>query len=207
VAPAIKRCGILARSAMIGFPSRSRPSAIGNGERARSHSGVSSSSRRVTMRAVGFGTSTPTAALPGIGATMRMDCARMASARSSARAAMRPTFTPGAGPTSNCVTTGPVVRPAIRASTRNVPSVSIRTWPSRSSSASPASPAGVLGGCKRSMGGKSSISPGTADRRSGGSTARAVALVFRRVVGAGGLASTTGASFQSPAGSSSPPAA
>ena len=48
------------------------------------------------MRAVGFGTSTPTAPLPGIGAT-RMDGARMAMARSSARATMRPAFTPGAG--------------------------------------------------------------------------------------------------------------
>ena len=53
--------------------------------------------------------------------------------------AIRPTFTPGAGTTSNWVTTGPVVRPAIVPSTLKVRRVSSSTWPSRSSSASPAS--------------------------------------------------------------------
>ena len=126
VAPAISRCGILVRSAITGFPSRSRPSTIGSTAREVSHSGASSSSRSVTIRAVGLGISTPTAPLPGIGAT-RMDCARMVMAMSSARAAIRPTFTPGAGTTSNWVTTGPVVRPAILPSTLKVLSVSSRT--------------------------------------------------------------------------------
>ena len=75
------------------------------------------------MRAVGFGTSTPTAPLPGIGAT-RMEGARMDMARSSARATMRPAFTPAPGTTSNCVTTGPVVRPEICPSTLKVRRVS-----------------------------------------------------------------------------------
>src|SRR3989449_7823731 len=70
------------------------------------------------MRGIGFGTSMPTAALPGMGATMRSEGARIASAKSSARAAMRPTFTPGPGATSYCVTTGPTVRPAIEPSDR-----------------------------------------------------------------------------------------
>ena len=75
------------------------------------------------MRAVGFGTSTPTAPFPGIGAT-RMDGARMDMARSSARATMRPALTPAPGTTSNCVTTGPVVRPEICPSTLKVRRVS-----------------------------------------------------------------------------------
>jgi len=86
-----------------------------------------------------------------------MDWARMARARSSASAAMRPTLTPGAGATSNWVTTGPVVRPTILPSTRNVARVSISTWPSRSNSASPAS-AWALGGASSSMGGSASAS-------------------------------------------------
>ena len=119
---------------MTGRPSRSRPSATGRVARARSHSGASINSRSVTMRAVGFGISTPTAPLPGIGATIRIDGACIVRARSSASAAIRPTFTPGAGTTSNWVTTGPVVRPAIVPSTLNVRSVSSSTCPSRSSS-------------------------------------------------------------------------
>jgi hypothetical protein len=54
VAPAIRRWGIFARSAMIGFPSRSRPRVTGRVARLISHSGASSSSRSVTMRAVGL---------------------------------------------------------------------------------------------------------------------------------------------------------
>ena len=97
VAPAISRCGILARSATTGFPSRSRPSAIGSAARPPAPTPpISSSSRRVTIRAIGLGTSTPTAPLPGIGAT-RIDGARMVIARSSASATIRPAFTPGAG--------------------------------------------------------------------------------------------------------------
>src|SRR5216117_2577111 len=105
------------------------------------------------MRGIGFGTSMPTAALPGMGATMRSEGARIASAKSSARAAMRPTFTPGPGATSYCVTTGPTVRPAIEPSTRNVCSVSISFRPICSICASPASPSSGGAGCSRSMGG------------------------------------------------------
>ena len=91
------------------------------------------------MRAVGLGTSTPTAPLPGNRRHDRIDGARMVIARSSASAAIRPALTPGAGTTSNWVTTGPVVRPAMVPSTLKVRSVSSSAWPSRSSWASSAS--------------------------------------------------------------------
>jgi len=80
VVPAISRCGILLKSVMTGRPSKLRPSARGSTPRTRSHSRDSSSSRSVTTRGVGLGTSTPTAALPGIAATVRQ-CRRWASSR------------------------------------------------------------------------------------------------------------------------------
>jgi hypothetical protein len=89
--------------------------------------GLSRTSRSCTTRGVGFGISTPTAPLPGMGATIRMVRARMARARSASRFAIRFTFTPGAGTTSNCVTTGPVVRPPMRLSTLKVRSFSTST--------------------------------------------------------------------------------
>ena len=54
-----------------------------------------------------FGTSMPTAALPGIGATMRTRSASSASARSSVRLVILLTRVPGAGAYSYIVTTGP----------------------------------------------------------------------------------------------------
>src|SRR5213593_3177919 len=140
VAPAIRRWGILARSATTDSPSRFLPRAMGSTRLLRWYSSPSTRSRMCTMRGIGLGTSIPTAAFPGMGATMRSEGARMASARSSASAAMRPTFTPGPGATSYCVTTGPTVRPAIAPSTRNVCNVSISFCPICSIWASPASP-------------------------------------------------------------------
>ena len=81
------------------------------------------------MSGVGFGTSTPTAPRPGIGATMRMLCAFIASARSFARFAIWRTFTPGAGSTSNWVTTGPVWCGPSFASTLKMRSVSMSFAP------------------------------------------------------------------------------
>ena len=49
----------------------------------------------------------PTTLLPGIGAMIRMDRARSASARSSDRFVMRLTLTPAAGSNSYIVMTGP----------------------------------------------------------------------------------------------------
>ena len=58
----------------------------------------------------------PTAALPGIGASIRSERAERAIARSSESPSMRLTLTCGAGWTSYCVTTGPALRPTILAS-------------------------------------------------------------------------------------------
>ena len=134
VAPAISRCGIFARSAITGRPSRSLPSATGSAARAELYSGCSTISRNATISGFGFGTSIPTAPFPGIGATMRMLLARIASARSFDSDANCRTFTPAAGSTSNCVTVGPVVRPTSCPSTRNVFSAAIRRTPDASSS-------------------------------------------------------------------------
>ena len=158
VAPAISRCGIFARSATTGRPSRSSPNAIGSEARAVWYSRVSISLRNQTSSAVGLGTSTPTAPRPGIGATMRILCARIARARSLARFANCLTFTPDDGSISNCVTTGPVVRFISVPSTRNVRSASISFWPISSSSRDPWSPAADGPSVSRSGGGSSSSS-------------------------------------------------
>src|SRR5439155_619480 len=73
----------------------------------------------------------PIAAFPGIGATIRSDCARIASARSSASEETRPTFTPRPGSSSKRVTTGPTVLFVICAPTRNVSSVFTSRAPDR----------------------------------------------------------------------------
>ena len=58
---------------------------------------LSSTSRRGTTSTVSLGISMPTAALPGMGASMRMLGAAKLSAMSSASAVMRLTLMPGAG--------------------------------------------------------------------------------------------------------------
>ena len=70
VVPAIRRCGIRARSVHTAFPEMSFPSQTESGlaEPGR----LSKMSPSVTMRGERFGTSTPTACLPGIGARMRI---------------------------------------------------------------------------------------------------------------------------------------
>src|SRR2546430_435868 len=167
VAPAMRRCGIFARSATTGSPSRFLPSATGR-TRLPGYCPLSSSSRMWTRRGMGFGTSMPTAAFPGMGATIRSGCARMASAKASARAAIRPTLTPEPGATSYCVTTGPTVRPAIEPSTRNVCSVSISLRPIWSIWVSPASPSPGGAGFNKSTGGIKTPFGTTAGRTDGG---------------------------------------
>src|SRR5205807_1253661 len=78
VAPAISRWGIFARSATTGSPSRFLPRAMGRTRLLRWYSSPSTRSRMCTMRGMGFGTSIPTAAFPGMGATMRSEGARLA---------------------------------------------------------------------------------------------------------------------------------
>ena len=55
-----------------------------------------------------LGTSTPTTALPGMGATMRTAWASSAIARSFSSWAILPVRVPGAGANSYMVTTGPM---------------------------------------------------------------------------------------------------
>jgi len=86
------------------------------------------SSRTCTMRGIGFGTSMPTAAFPG-SAPRSQRGARIASARSSARAAIGPPSLPARVPLRTGSPPGPTVRPAIEPSTRKVCSVSINFRP------------------------------------------------------------------------------
>ena len=71
VAPEIKMCGISARFAMTARPAMSRPIATSSGWVAACPSLESRMSRRETSWRVRFGTSTPMADLPGMGARMR----------------------------------------------------------------------------------------------------------------------------------------
>ena len=86
-------------------------------------SGDSSTSRRRTISTFSLGISTPTAALPGMGASMRTDMAASRMAMSSASDVMRLTFTPGAGCSSKRVTAGPWAMPVSLVSMPNCCSV------------------------------------------------------------------------------------
>ncbi len=68
VAPEMSRCGISARLTMTARPAISRPNATSNGWVARRASSEPSTSPRVTSSLRRFGTSTPIADRPGIGA-------------------------------------------------------------------------------------------------------------------------------------------
>ena len=70
VVPAISRCGMRARSVQTELPEMSLPSQTLSGLAVPGRS--SKMSPRVTMRGLRFGTSTPTACLPGIGARIRI---------------------------------------------------------------------------------------------------------------------------------------
>ena len=113
VAPAMSRCGILARSTAFAVPATSRPRANVSFDSAAVNSTSSRIRRRATMLKSLFGISIPTALLPGIGASIRSDRAARAIARSSASASIRETRTSTAGWTSYWVTTGPALRVGI----------------------------------------------------------------------------------------------
>ena len=93
VAPAMSRCGILARSTAIERPDTSRPRAKVSGLVDRSMFVSSTSGRKPTISLIEFGISIPTTSLPGIGASIRIVRAESAIARSSARASIRETLT------------------------------------------------------------------------------------------------------------------
>ena len=107
VAPAINRWGIFSNSATTGLPTISLPRHRVSFDFDFSNAlEAMTSLNRTTCRLV-FGTSIPIAALPGMGATIRILIARMASARSSVRVTILLIFTPGAGSYSKVVITGP----------------------------------------------------------------------------------------------------
>ncbi len=107
VAPAIRRCGIFARSAARAWPATSRPSAKAMRDGIAATSGSSRIRRMATTLKSMFGISIPTTDLPGMGASIRMVRAASAIARSSASPSIRLTLTDGSGSTSYWVTTGP----------------------------------------------------------------------------------------------------
>ena len=113
VAPAISRCGILARSTACALPATSRPRAKVRVEPDALKSSSSRMRRRATILKSLFGISMPTALLPGMGASIRSDRAASAIERSSDKASIRLSLMSGAGWTSYWVTTGPAFRPTI----------------------------------------------------------------------------------------------
>ena len=110
----------------------SSPSAIGRFCLPSLKLGLSRSVRRYTVSRDLFGSSIPMAFLPGTTA-IRALIALMERATSSASAITREDFTPGAGSSSNRVTTGPGRTCVIRPLTPNSFRMRIR-WSARSSS-------------------------------------------------------------------------
>ena len=107
VAPAIRRCGILPISATTVFPPISLPTANASSDGNSRNSFVSNRSRSMTGLLVAFGTSIPTAAFPGIGASIRISAAARFSLISSVSPTILLTFTPCSGCSSYRVTVGP----------------------------------------------------------------------------------------------------
>ena len=97
VEPEMRMCGISARLAMTARPAMSRPMATSSGwvVAVGLASFDSRMSRSETSWRVRFGTSTPMADLPGIGARMRTSGDAMAYAMSLDRLVTRATLTPG----------------------------------------------------------------------------------------------------------------
>ena len=157
VAPAISRCGILDRSTAWARPATSRPSANVSVDPDAEKSTSSRIRRSATMLNSLFGISIPTALLPGIGASIRMLRAASAIDRSSWSASIRLSLMCGAGWTSYWVTTGPALRPMIRASMSKLASFrtmisSFRAW--TRSALSVVAAVGTSPGSSRSWGGR-----------------------------------------------------
>ena len=125
VAPAISKCGIDAKSAIIGFPEISFPRPIAILPLKLLISLDSRTSFKYIVSLVMFGISIPTSPRPGIGACILMLLAFMASARSSDSAWNLFTFTPGAGSISYCVIMGPIFTFLTSAFTPNSANLSI----------------------------------------------------------------------------------
>ena len=117
VAPAISRCGMSRRSATMLFPEMSFPTTNSTIDDASLNSSDSMRSRISTGAGLSFSTSIPTAALPGIGASIRRLLALRLRAMSSESLVMLATLTPVAGWTSYLVTEAPCVTLMTLAST------------------------------------------------------------------------------------------
>ena len=109
VAPAISKCGIFARLHRIGAPAMSLPSATVSGPFALCITSDCSTSLSVTVVRVLLGTSTPTSALPGIGASIRTDLTAMFIAILWFRFVTLLTLMPGAISSSKREIAGPWV--------------------------------------------------------------------------------------------------
>ena len=106
VAPAISPCGILPMSATIALPPMSLPKATVSLLFADENAGDSSIPRTPTTALALFGTSIPTAALFGIGASILTPAVARFKAISSARFVSLLIFTPAEGCNSYRVTVG-----------------------------------------------------------------------------------------------------
>ena len=107
VAPATRRCGIFAISATTTFPAISFPTAKEIGDLLFLNSSDSNRSLSITAVFSLFGTSIPTAAFPGIGASILRSATARFSLISSASPTILLTFTPCSGCSSYRVTDGP----------------------------------------------------------------------------------------------------
>ena len=107
VEPAMSRCGILLRSQSTLLPSISLPRATVREPFASANSCEPNISLIRTICLFLLGISMPTAAFPGIGASILMDCAASLRAMSSERFLILLILTPGAGLISYLVTVGP----------------------------------------------------------------------------------------------------
>ena len=100
VAPAMSRWGVVARLRNTARPAMSLPIATSSGWVARFASVDAMRSPRATRWRWMFGTSTPMALRPGIGARMRTSAAAMAYAMSLFRLVTRATLTPSSSSSS-----------------------------------------------------------------------------------------------------------
>ena len=184
VAPAISRWGILARSTAIALPATSRPSANVSVEPEPRKSTSSRIRRSATTLNSLFGTSMPTALLPGIGASIRMLRAARAMDRSSDSASIRLTLMCGAGWTSYCVTTGPALRPTIRASMSKLLSFSMIRASFHVWTASAVAPAAAVGSSLRSSSSVGGSTQAIASRFAGESAASVTSSGSRTAIAA-----------------------
>ena len=109
VAPAISRCGALARSRITGLPATSLPSTIGMPDLVLCQASVSIRERMKTASERLFGTSMPTTLRPGIGASTRTLLAERFIAILSAICSTFFTLTPSSSEISKRMMRGPAI--------------------------------------------------------------------------------------------------